>query len=147
LASLLTNITILKRTFPTSALHPTSISVLSATFALFLTQKLSRQFCLCYCRFQIRLCQFHCVVFSVFKTSWLESLLAQLPTPPQLQIHFISFQFSNESILNWLLMSTVHSTTLALNTCHLYYFFIRHRVSFALPPSISSPNILAKKMG
>jgi len=32
---------------------------------------------LCYCWFQIRLC-------SAFKTPWLESLLAQLPTPPQL---------------------------------------------------------------
>jgi len=45
--------------------------------------------------------------------------------------------------LNWLLLSTVHSTTLVLNTCHLYYIHIRHRVSFALPPSISSPNLVS----
>jgi len=40
------------------------------------------------------------------------------------------------------LLSTVHSTTLALNTCHLYYILIRHRVSFTLPPSIASPNLV-----
>jgi len=57
------------------------------------------------------------IVFSAFKTPWLESLLTQLPTPTQLQILFIGFQFSNESILNCLLLSTVHSTTLAFNTC------------------------------
>jgi len=44
-----------------------------------------------YCRFQIRLCQFLpafllviSIVFSAFKTPWLESLFAQLPTPLQL---------------------------------------------------------------
>jgi len=49
--------------------------------------------------------------------SKLESLLAQpyqqLPTPPQLLTHFIGFQFSNQPILNWLLLSTVNSTTYA----------------------------------
>jgi len=40
-------------------------------------------------------------------------------------------------------LATVHSTTLALDTCHLYYILIRHRVSFALPPSISSPNLVS----
>jgi len=34
------------------------------------------------------------------------------------------FKFSNESILNWLLLSTVHSITLALNTYHLHYILI-----------------------
>jgi len=58
-------------------------------------------------------------------------------------IHFIGFQFSNESILKWPLLSTVHSATLALNTRHLYYILIRHRVSFTLPPSISSPNLVS----
>jgi len=76
------------------------------------------------------------IVFSAFKTPWRDSLLAQLPKPPQLQ-------FSNESILIWLLLSTVHSTTLALNTCHLYCILIYHRVNFVLPPSISSPNIVS----
>jgi len=71
------------------------------------------------------------------------SRYSQLSTQPQLQIHFIGFQFSNESILNWLLLSTVHSTMLALNTCHLYYILIRHRVSFALPPSISSAYLVS----
>jgi len=37
-------------------------------------------------------------------------------------------------------LSTVYSTTLALNTRHLYYTC--HRVSFAQPPSISSPNLV-----
>jgi len=55
----------------------------------------------------------------------------------------VFFKFSNESILNWLLLSTVHSITLALNTCHLYYILIRHRVSFALSHSISSPNFVS----
>jgi len=45
---------------------------------------------------------------------------------------------ANESILNWLLLSTVHSTTLALNTCHLYYILILHPL---LLPSVSSPNL------
>jgi len=44
--------------------------------------------------------------------------------------------------LYWLLLSTVHSTMLALKTCHLYYILIRRRVSFALSPSISSPNLV-----
>jgi len=57
--SLLTIISILISIFPISALHPTFISVLSVIFALFLTQKLPRLPSLCYCRFQIRLCQFH----------------------------------------------------------------------------------------
>jgi len=56
--SLLTNNPILISFFPTYALHPTSISVLCTIFTLFLTQKLPRH-CLCYCWFQIRLCQFH----------------------------------------------------------------------------------------
>jgi len=77
-------------------------------------------------------------VFSAFKTPWLESLLS-----PQLKIHFIGFQLRNQSILNLLLLSTVHSTTLALNTWHIYYILIRHRVSFALPPSISFPNLVS----
>jgi len=51
-------------------------------------------------------------------------------------MHFIGFQFSNESILNWLLLTTVHSTTLALNTCHIYYILIGHRASLlSLPQS------------
>jgi len=50
---------------------------------------------------------------------------------------------ADSKILLWyilLLLSTVHTTTLPLNTCHLYYIYMRHRVSFTLPPSISSPN-------
>jgi len=62
-------------------------------------------------------------------------------TTHRLLIHFIGFQLSNESILNWLLLSTVHSTT--LNTCYLHYILTLHRVSFALPPSISSPNLVS----
>jgi len=44
--------------------------------------------------------------------------------------------------LNWLILSTVQFTTLALNTCHLYYILTLHHVSFTLPPSISSPNFV-----
>jgi len=38
-------------------------------------------------------------------------------------------------------LSTVHSTTLALNTCHLYYILICHCFSFAVPLSTSSANL------
>jgi len=58
LVSLLTNFSTLISTFPTFALHPTFISVLSAIFARFVTQKLPRPSLWC-CRFQIWLCQFH----------------------------------------------------------------------------------------
>jgi len=56
-------------------------------------------------------------------------------------LHWLSIQ--QQINLNWLLLSTVHFTTLAPNTCHLYYILIRHHVSFALPPSISSPNLVS----
>jgi len=50
-------------------------------------------------------------------------------------------------MLNWLLLFTVHSTTLAVNICHLYYILIiHHRISFALPPSISSPNLISTSL-
>jgi len=51
----------------------------------------------------------------------------------------LTSQFSNESILNCLLLFTVHSTTPALNTCHLYLLTL-HRVSFALH---FSPNLVS----
>jgi len=38
-------------------------------------------------------------------------------------------------IINWLQLSTVHSTTSALNTCHLYYNRMLHCLSFA--PSLN----------
>jgi len=53
------------------------------------------------------------------------------------------FQFSKKSILNWLLLSTVHSTALVLNNCHLYCILTCNRISFALPPSISSPYLVS----
>jgi len=92
--------------------------------------------------FQIRLCQFHSYphFFSQYPSSSARSKLlgsSHYSLNYQHHIHFIGYQFSNESILNWVLLSTVHSTMLALNTCHLYYILTRHRVSFALPPSIS----------
>jgi len=80
------------------------------------------------------------IVFIAFKTPWLESLLSQLPTPPELNIRLISFQFSNESILNWLVLSTVHSTALPLNICHLYVLSL-HAIASAslyLPHSLLS---------
>jgi len=44
--------------FPTSALNPTSIFVPSAIFALFWLRNF-QDHRVCYCQFQIRLCQFH----------------------------------------------------------------------------------------
>jgi len=77
------------------------------------------------------------ILFSVFKTPWLESLLAQLPTPPLLSIHFIGFLFGNESIINWLLLSTVHSITPALNTYVIFTTFLHSitSASLSLPQS------------
>jgi len=57
-------------------------------------------------------------------------------------INLIGFHFSNTDF-NWLLLPTFHSTTSALNACHLYYTPTRHRVSFGLPPSISTSNIVS----
>ena len=47
--------------------------------------------------------------------------------PRQFPTHCIGFQFGIESIINWLLLSTVHSNPV-LNTCHLYYIPTLHRV-------------------
>jgi len=95
-----------------------------------------------------RLCQFHFYWLSscnIHHLLCIQNFLARVVTCSTTNttsaLH-IGFQFSNGSILNWLLLSAVHSTTLALNTCHLYYILIRHRVNFALPPSISSPNLV-----
>jgi len=60
------------------------------------------------------------IVFSVFKIPWYESWLTQQPTPPQLSIHFIGFQFSNELISNCLPSSIVHSSILVILTTLLH---------------------------
>ena len=57
--------------------------------------------------------------------------------------HCIDFPFGNKSIPNWLLLSTVHSTTPALNSCHHCYMVTLHHVGFALYPSISSLNFVS----
>jgi len=61
----------------------------------------------------------------------------------QLSFQFICFQFCNESFINWLLVSILHSITSALNTCYLYYISTLNHVNFTLPPSISSPNLVS----
>jgi len=78
LVSLLTNISILISIFPTSALHPTSISVLSAIIALFLTQKLPVLLLVAdliiSITFLLAFLVAITIVLNEFKTPWLESL-------------------------------------------------------------------------
>jgi len=70
-------------------------------------------------------------------------LLALQPTLPRLSVHFIVCQFDNESIFVWLLLSTVHSTTPQRLPSSLLHSCTLHRISFALPLSISSPNVVS----
>jgi len=84
------------------------------------------------------------IIFSMFKTPWLVATrLTTNTTTAQNFLHWLPIQQWIKSILNCLLLSTVDSITLALNTYHLYYILIRHRVSFALPPSIYFSNLVS----
>jgi len=132
-ASLLTAISIFISIFPTSALHPTFISVLSVTVGSrlhfansILTGNSSRNI------YRLRRAQTslaRVITRSTTNTSALNSLHC--------------FQFGMELILYWLnLAALVHllSTTWALNTCYLTL----HCVSFAIcRPQWSSPNLVS----
>jgi len=152
--SLLTNISILLNIFPTSALHPTSKSVLSAIFDLsFIDSETSKTIACAIV--SSRLDYINSILTgisssNIHRLQHVQNSLARVLTRSTTNttsalnsLH--GFQFSNESILNWLLLSTIHSTTLALNTCRLYYILTRHRVglTLCLPPSISSPTLVS----
>jgi len=61
------------------------------------------------------------IVFSAFKL--LGTSRYSLSYQHHLSSKFTSFASNSTTnqFINWLLLSTVHSTTLAFNTCHLYY--------------------------
>jgi len=125
-----------------------SYHIILHRFALILIRKLLRPLLVPDCWFQISSCQFDS--FQHFFTQYplSSARLKFLGTSRSLinNQHHISCQltsFGNESILYWLLLSTVHSTTSALNTCHLYYIPMPHCVSFTLCPSICSPNLVS----
>jgi len=70
--------------------------------------------------FQIKLCQFisYLYLFCSCNIHSLQCVQNSKPSrnsinnqPPQLSILFIGLQFGNESVINWLLLSTVHSTS------------------------------------
>ena len=72
-----------------------------------------------------------------------ESQLARQPTPAQLSIQFIGFQFGNESIINWLIYPLFTPQCLHLNTCHLYLLY-SYTSSRQLPSA--SPNLLSQNL-
>jgi len=115
------------------------MSVLSAIFAPFLTQRLLRPSpvplsvpdYIMSIPFLPAFLLTISIVFRSFKTTWLELLLAQLPTA--LSSKFTSLSF-NSATNQFKLATLVHPSldNAGLNTCHIYYILTLHIASASL---------------
>jgi len=124
-ASLLTIISILIVTFPTSALLPTFTFVLFATFALILILELLRPLSVLLLvpgwtmptQFSPAFLRAIFIAFSAFKIPWREIVTNSTTNSTSALIHWLPIR----QRIDYKLATIVLSITPALNTCHLCY--------------------------